>query len=338
MRKILSYLPGLLLALLIAFFARSIESFLPIPFIGDSVLALFIGIVINQFIKPNQLLEPGLKFTAKRLLRLSLVLLGSSLSISTVLNVGGLSLVVMFFTFLASFGGGYFIGKWLGLDWKLSSMINAGTSICGGSAIAALVPVIKAKEKDIAYAISVTFLFDVAMIILFPIMGRALGLTDMAYGLWTGTAVNDTSSVVAAGYAFSDVAGDFATMVKLTRTLAIIPTVLIFSLISARIDAKANIDATTNNKKVKITGLIPWFIIAFVAMSLVNSFGLISLSASVAMKNISRFLMVAALAAIGLQTDLKEIKKLGPNPMIHSVIVSTLMAIVALVVIYFIKI
>ena len=127
-------------------------------------------------------------------------------------------------------------------------------------------------------------------------------------------------------------------MVKLTRTLAIIPTVLIFSLISARIDAKANIDATTSRKKVKITGLIPWFIIAFVALSLINSFGLISLSASVAMKNISRFLMVAALAAIGLQTDLKEVKKLGPNPMIHSVIVSTLMAVVALVVIFFIKI
>src|SRR5690554_1734423 len=110
MKKILTYLPGLLLTVLIALFARSIESILPISVIGDSVLALFIGIVIKQFMKPNQLLEPGLKFTAKRLLRLSLVLLGSSLSISTVLNVGGLSLIVMLFTFLASFGGGYFIG------------------------------------------------------------------------------------------------------------------------------------------------------------------------------------------------------------------------------------
>ena len=102
-----------------------------------------------------------------------------------------------------------------------------------GSAIAAIAPVIDAEDKDIAYAMSATFLFDMVMIVLFPIMGQAMGLSDMAYGLWAGTAVNDTSSVVAAGYAFSEGAGDFATMVKLTRTLAIIPTVLVFSLIEA---------------------------------------------------------------------------------------------------------
>ncbi|GAA4056845.1 YeiH family protein [Amphibacillus indicireducens] len=335
MRKILAYIPGLLLALIIAFFARSIESTLPFHIIGDSVLALFIGIVINQIWKPNSFIEPGLNFTAKRVLKFSIVLLGASLSINTVLNVSGLSLTVMLFTFLTAFGGGFLLGKWLGLDWKRANLINAGTGICGGSAIAALAPVINAKDKDIAYAISVTFLFDMLMIILFPIIGRALGLTDMAYGLWTGTSVNDTSSVVATGYAFSEAAGDFATMVKLTRTLTIIPTVLVFSVISARLEAKTS---PTARKKVKITGLIPWFIVAFIGMSLINSFGLFSMPVSTALKNISRFLMVAALAAIGLKTDLKELKKLGPNPLIHSVIVSTLMAIVALIVIYFINI
>ena len=338
MKKTFTYLPGIVLTLLIAVFARTIESWLPIPFIGDSVIALFIGIIMNQLLKSNQSIKTGLDFMSKRVLKFSIILLGAPLSITTILNVGGLSLSIMFFTFLTSFGAGYYIGKWLGLDWKLSNLINVGTGVCGGSAIAALAPVIKAKDRDIAYAISVTFLFDIAMIILFPIIGRMLGLTDMAYGLWTGTAVNDTSSVVAAGYAFSDVAGDFATMVKLTRTLAIIPIVLIFSFINARIEAKAATGNTPSSKKAKVTGLIPWFIVAFVAMALLNSFGLFSPTVSSTLKNISRFLMVAALAAIGLKTNVKELKKSGLNPLIHSIIVSILMAIVALTVIFFMKI
>ena len=335
MKKLLSYLPGILLALFIAFLAHSIESLVSISFIGDSVIALFIGILLNPFFKSKRTFEQGLNFTTKRVLKFSIVLLGASLSISTILNVGGMSISIMFFTLLTSFGGGYFIGKWLGLDWKLFSLINAGTGICGGSAIAAVSPVINAKNKDIAYAISVTFIFDMVMIVVFPFMGRLMGLSDMAYGLWTGTAVNDTSSVVAAGYAFSEAAGDFATMVKLTRTLAIIPTVLVFSIINARIEAKATTEMATQRKKVKITGLIPWFILAFVGMSVLNSVGLFSVTLSATIKNISRFLMVTALAAIGLKTDVRELKKLGPNPLIHSIIVSILMAVVALIVIYF---
>ena len=127
----------------------------------------------------------------------------------------------MVFTLFTCFGIGYFVGKALKINWKLSNLISAGTGICGGSAIAAISPAIDADDSDIAYAMSATFLFDMAMIVLFPIMGRAMGLSDMAYGLWSGTAVNDTSSVVAAGYAYSEAAGDFATMDKLTRTLAI---------------------------------------------------------------------------------------------------------------------
>jgi uncharacterized integral membrane protein (TIGR00698 family) len=280
------------------------------------------------------MIEVGLQFTSKRVLKFSIVLLGASLSIGTILNVGRLSLTVMFFTLLTCFGGGHFVGKWLGLDWKLSNMISAGTGICGGSAIAAMAPVIDAEDKDVAYAMSATFIFDMAMIILFPIMGRALGLSDMAYGLWTGTAVNDTSSVVAAGYAFSEAAGDFATMVKLTRTLSIIPTVLVFSVINAKLNSqKANVNSS-NQEKVKITSLFPWFILAFVGMAIINSLGVIPATVSSTMKSVSRFLMVAALAAIGMNTDFREMKKSGINPMIHGFIISALVVIVALAVEY----
>lgn len=339
MKKYFTYLPGIFIAILIAICARWIESMIPIHLIGDSVIALFFGMAINQIKKPNIMIQSGLKFTSKKILKFSIILLGASLSIGTILNVGRMSLAVMVFTLLTCFGGGYFIGKWLGLDWKLSNMISAGTGICGGSAIAAMAPVINAEDKDVAYAMSATFIFDMAMVILFPLLGHAMGLSDIAYGLWTGTAVNDTSSVVAAGYAYSEAAGDFATMVKLTRTLSIIPTVLIFSLINVKLNIKSETTSGITNipqSKVKITSLFPWFILAFVGMSLINSVGLIPVTVSAGMKNISKFLMVSALAAIGMNTDFQEMKKSGINPMIHGLIISTLVVIVAITIIYII--
>lgn len=324
-------LPGFVAALLIAAVAKWLESLLPIHVVGASVIALFIGMGINSIKKPGKTIVVGLKFTSKKILKFAIILLGASLSIGTILEVGKLSLIVMVFTLLTCFGGGYFIGKALKLDWKLSNLISAGTGICGGSAIAAIAPVIDADDTEIAYAMSATFLFDMAMILAFPFMGQALGLSDMAYGLWAGTAVNDTSSVVAAGYAYSEAAGDFATMVKLTRTLSIIPTVIIFSFISAHVKVKEQTaGAEQTKKKVKIAGLLPWFIVAFIAVAIINSFGFIPAAVSVTLKSISKFLMVAALAAIGLNTDFREMKKAGINPMLHGFIISALVVIVAI--------
>ena len=335
--NIKNILPGFLSALLIAAFAKWLESLLPVHLIGASVIALFIGMLINHFKKPSKMMAAGLKFTSKKILKFAIILLGASLSIGTILEVGKISLTVMIFTLLTCFGGGYFVGKALKLDWKLSNLISAGTGICGGSAIAALAPVIDADDTDIAYAMSATFLFDMIMILAFPLMGQALGLSDMAYGLWAGTAVNDTSSVVAAGYAYSEAAGDFATMVKLTRTLAIIPTVITFSLINSHLKSKYHDTANSaDTKKVNITGLLPWFIVAFLAVAIINSMGLIPSAVSATLKGISKFLMVAALAAIGLNTDFREMKKSGINPMIHGFIISALVVIVAIAVEYFI--
>ena len=333
LNRIGELIPGLLLALAIAACAKFIEGLLPIHLIGASVIALFIGMGLNQIRKPSDGVAKGLKFTSKKILKFAIILLGASLSIKVVLNVGRLSLVVMMFTLLTCFGGGYFVGRALGLNWKLSNLISAGTGSCGGSAIAAIAPVIDAEDKDIAYAMSATFLFDMVMIVLFPIMGQAMGLSDMAYGLWAGTAVNDTSSVVAAGYAFSEGAGDFATMVKLTRTLAIIPTVLVFSLIEVREKRKAGI--VSQGEKVKITSIFPWFILCFLGMAAINSLGVFPQELSSGLKELSKFLMVAALAAIGLNTDFREMRKSGINPMIHGFIISALVVVVAIAVEYF---
>jgi uncharacterized membrane protein YadS len=187
------------------------------------------------------------------------------------------------------------------------------------------------------YALSATFLFDMAMIVLFPIMGRAMNLSDIAYGLWAGTAVNDTSSVVAAGFAYSEAAGDFATMVKLTRTLSIIPVVVIFALINARLKQKAamaqgSFEKISAKGKVKFTSLFPWFILGFVALAVVNSFGVIPAAVSAEAKSLSKFLMVSALAAIGLNTSFKQMSKSGPKPMLHGFIISALVVVVAIAV------
>lgn len=334
MHQIRSIFPGFFLAIGLAFCAQWLESLLPIPLIGGSVIALFLGMGWNKIRKPDTFLKPGLQFTSKKILKFAIILLGASLSIRTILNIGRLSLTVMFFTLLTCFGGGYLVGRALGLNWKLSNMISAGTGICGGSAIAAMAPVIDAEDSEIAYAMSATFLFDMAMIVLFPIMGRWIGLSDIAYGLWSGTAVNDTSSVVAAGYAFSEVAGDFATMVKLTRTLSIIPTVVVFSLINLHIKKKAAQNAEVQSN-VNLYSLFPWFILLFILMALVNSVGWIPVPVSIGMKNLSKFLMVAALAAIGLNTDISEMKKSGLNPMLHGFIISALVVIVAIAVEYY---
>jgi len=294
--------------------------------------------LINYFLKDTKVLAKGIKFTSKKILKFAIILLGLSLNITTILNIGRMSLTVMIFTLLTCFGGGYFIGKALGLNWKLSNLISAGTGICGGSAIAAIAPTIDADDSDVAYAMSATFLFDMAMIVLFPIMGQAMGMSDQAFGIWAGTAVNDTSSVVATGYAFSEGAGDFATMVKLTRTLAIIPTVITFAFIQLRLKRKEALANNENGSELKanfsIIKIFPWFILGFLAMSIVASLFTIPAEVLSFTKTASKFLMVCALAAIGLNTSFSGLKKSGIRPMVHGFIISALVVVVALAVEY----
>ena len=334
--KVLKFLSGITLSVIIAAVAVFIENLLPIHLIGGAVIAMFIGMIVNHFIGKNSFFASGIKFTSKKILKFAIILLGLSLNINTILHVGKMSLVVMIFTLATCFGGGYFIGKALGLNWKLSNLISAGTGICGGSAIAAIAPTIDADDSDVAYAMSATFLFDMAMIVLFPIMGRAIGMSAEAFGIWAGTAVNDTSSVVATGYAFSEAAGDFATMVKLTRTLSIIPTVLTFALIQMSLKRKEAIKVGKSAKEIKtsfsFSKIFPWFILGFLAMSIVASIFTIPAEIVATTKSVSKFLLVCALAAIGLNTSFKDMKKSGIKPMIHGFIISALVVIVALVV------
>ena len=332
MKKIGLLVSGVAICMAVAVLSIMIEKLIPGEILGSSIIALFMGTIINSFFHPDWI-KPALKFTSKRILKAAIILLGASLSIGTIMNVGKMTFFVMLFTFAMCFGGGYFVRKIFGLNWKLSNLISAGTGICGGSAIAAIAPVIDADDKDIAFALSSTFLFDMVMIALYPIMGRALGMTDIAYGIWAGTSVNDTASVIASGYAFSEVAGDFATMVKLTRTIAIIPTVLVFAYIGTRMKKK-ELQTAGDGGKVNILKIVPWFIGGFLILAILNSVGLIPADWSAFMKGASKFLMVTALAAIGLGTSIADFKKAGLSPMFYGITIDTLVTLTALVVIW----
>ena len=196
----------------------------------------------------------------------------------------------------------------------------------GGTAVATVGPTIRAKNRDIAYAISATFIFDILTVIAFPYIGQWLGLSDTGYGLWVGTSVNDTSSVVAAGYAFSDAAGVLATIVKLTRTLFIVPIVLIFSWIYAKKEA-----STGSREKVNIASIFPWFILGFLGVVALRTVGIIPETMVSPISSMSKFFLAMALGAIGLKTNLKEVSGVGFKPMVAAVIIDVSVVIVALI-------
>lgn len=332
MKKNIQYIPGIIATIILAIIAKYISSLVPKQLLSAGVIALLIGMAVNPIIRKYDYLNKGLKFTSSIILKLAIILMGSTLNFTQVMSVGKVSLFVMTFTLITAFGAGYLIGKLFKMDWRLSSLISAGTGICGGSAIAAIAPSIKAKTSDIAYAISATFLFDILMVVAFPIIGKYLGMSDLGFGLWTGTAVNDTSSVVAAGYAFSEIAGNYSIIVKLTRTLSIVPAVLIFSYINSYVESKSDSNSNVVKEKVSLKKIFPWFIIFFLIVVSIKSVGLISDSTSSTLSAISKFAMIMSLGSIGLNTNFKEVSKSGVLPMVHGFIISLLVVIVSLVV------
>lgn len=334
MNTIKKYVPGILVTIILAIVSKYISSFIPYDLISAGVFAMLIGMALHPLVSKKEYFIDGFNLVSKRVLKISIVLMGATLSFAQVFEVGKFSLIVMTFTLITAFGGGYLLGKLFDMNWQLSGLISAGTGICGGSAIAAIAPVIDAEDNDIAYAISSTFIFDILMVILFPIMGHYFSMTDLGYGLWAGTAVNDTSSVVAAGYAFSDAAGNFAVIVKLTRTLSIIPVVLIFSYINESLNRKALLAQGMTHQKaaVNLNKIFPWFILFFLGMVGIKSTGIIPEAVCNIIANISKFAMVMSLGAIGLKTNFKKVAASGFKPMLHGFIISALVVIVSFIV------
>lgn len=328
MEKVKKIAPGVLFSVIVALIATFISSLIPGDIIGATVMALLVGMAFNPILNKYCQFQKGVGFSAKMILRVGIILMGVNMNFAEVMSVGKYSIFVMIFTMGTAFGSGNLIGKMFGLNWKLTNLLSVSTAICGGSAVAAVGPVVKARDEDVAYAISSTFIFDILTVVVIPWIGVALGMSNMGYGLWVGTAVNDTSSVVAAGYAFSDLAGNTAVIVKLTRTLFIIPCVLIFSIINERIESKSN--NLQGHSPVNIKKIFPYFIILFLIVVALRSTGIIPEFMVPALSKTSKFCMVIALSAIGLKTSYGDIRRIGFKPMILGFIIDTLVVFVSI--------
>lgn len=306
-----SRLPGLSLAVVVAVTATVIGR--AVPLIGGPVAGIVIGVVLATALSPGARLRPGIVVASTTVLQASVVLLGSELSLGQIARVGLGSLPVMLGTLTVALVAAYWIGRWLGVIGDLRTLIGVGTGICGASAIAAVTPVIGAAGIDVAYAISTIFLFNVSAVLVFPVVGHLLGMSQHAFGLFAGTAVNDMSSVVATATTYGHDAASYAIVVKLTRTLLIIPICLGLAAIAARREPRTG---AASRPRVRTARLVPRFLVGFLIVAAANSFGLIPAGLHPALSQVSVFFITVALSAVGLSTDLGGLRRAGPRPLV----------------------
>lgn len=320
------YLPGILLSFGIAAVSIFLGGLLPL--IGSSVLAIAFGIVLNNSMKLPAMFQEGLSYSGKKLLQYSIIFLGFSMSIGQVSETGLSSLRISLITILIAFLAAYLAGRFFKMNRVLTILIGFGTAICGGSAIAAASPILEADEEEIALSISTIFFFNILAVFIFPFLGHLLQMPDAFFGTWAGTAINDTSSVVAAGYTYSPSAGDLATIVKLSRALMIVPACLIFA-------AYRYIKSKQSAQKTNLKQIFPWFIAWFVLASLVSSLGLVPAAIIPYTKFISQWLMAMALAAIGAKVSFKQFKQAGAAPLLTGAFAWFCVAVSSLIIQYF---
>jgi uncharacterized integral membrane protein (TIGR00698 family) len=305
--------PGLLLAVTIGLLALLLGRWLPL--IGGPVIGIVLGIVVRNLLSPGERYAPGIAFASKKVLQWSIIALGFGLSLSQVAKTGLESLSVTLVTMTVAFLAAWLLGRWLGVHDKLKILIGVGTAICGGSAIAAVTPIIRPDDHDTAFAISTIFLFNLVAVLLFPLLGHLMHLSDLGFGLWAGTAINDTSSVVAAGYSFSKTAGDYATIVKLTRATLIIPVCLVLAFAVATREKRKHAQAG-NVGHFSLASIFPWFILWFLVASAISTAGVVPVAIQPAIHMLAEFLIIVALTAIGLSANLRKMAASGPRPIL----------------------
>lgn len=311
---------GLLLCLVIAVPSWFLGKMFPV--IGGAVIAIVAGMVTTVFWKDKNSFAPGITFTSKKILQWAVVLLGFGMDLGVVFQTGKQSLPIIVCTITTSLVLSFVLHKAMDIPSKISTLVGVGSSICGGSAIAATAPVIDADDEEVAQAISVIFFFNVLAAILFPIFGQMIGFdttSGEAFGIFAGTAVNDTSSVTAAASTWDSMWGlgsqtlDKAVTVKLTRTLAIIPVTLVLAFLRTR---KAS---ENGENKVSMKQIFPFFILYFIAASVITTVAVqsgISANVFAPVKELSKFFIVLAMAAIGLNTDIVKLVKTGGKPLV----------------------
>lgn len=317
--KVKSKVPGLGLCVAIslpAWFAGQL-----FPLVGGPVFGILLGMCLAFFFKNKAVFREGVAFTSKKILQYAVILLGFGMNLSVILETGAQSLPIILATVTTSLVIAFVLHKALHIPGKISTLVGVGSSICGGSAIAATAPVIDADDEEVAQSISVIFFFNILAAVLFPLLGRALGFSTTsgdAFGIFAGTAVNDTSSVTAAAATWDSMFGlgsatlDKAVTVKLTRTLAIIPITLALAFHRTR-------KAESGGKKIQLGKIFPFFILYFILAAVITTIA-VQAGAPIAFfapfKTLSKYFIVMAMCAIGLNTDLVKLIKTGGKPLL----------------------
>lgn len=317
--------PGLVLVFGLALLAQWATRYIGV--LPAVVLAMLSGIAIKNALPLPGAVKPGIGFTLKYLLRSAIILLGSTLSLAAIVKNGAHTLVLILVLFSTAMVLGLLLARLFRLPGVIGLLIGAGTAICGGTAILALSPLVRARDEETAYAIATIFTFNIAALLTYPIIGHALQLSQTAFGSWAGTAVNDTSVVIATGYVYGHAAGTVATVVKLTRTLLLVP---LAAGVGLRYAEAGGSDGTETGIGRRALRVMPWFIFGFVGMALLNSVGAIPPPAGSVLSSAANFLIVMVLAAVGLSVDLRAMMQLGVRPIAVGLVLAGIMGVLSL--------
>ncbi|MCE5261976.1 MAG: YeiH family protein [Deltaproteobacteria bacterium] len=327
----MKYIPGFALVIIISMLARFIQGQLTVngkEVVSAVAIAIILGVLTRNLIGMPESCRPGANFAVKRLLRVGIALMGAQLSLGQVLKTGASSVLIVATCIVLAILVVRFVSIRMGMSDRLGTLLGVGTSICGVSAIVATAPAIEAKEEETSMAVATITIFGLLAVLFYPLLGMSLGLSDRFFGTWAGTAVNDTSQVVATGLIFSQQAGEIATVVKLTRNLFMAPVIVALSWFYLR-RRQAEGEMKGEGRGIKLQQAVPLFVLGFVGMAVLNSLGAFPSSIRNGIHNVSQFLIVAALAGVGLETNVVAMRKIGLRPFYAGLCAAIFMAVVS---------
>ena len=302
-------MPGLLLVGGLTAIAYGLRKLPGVGLLSPMILAIALGMIFHNTVSTPVAAKAGVQFAMRRLLRLAIILLGLQLTIAQVIEVGARGMLIIVATLLATFQFTRWLGSRLGVDAKLAELIAAGTSICGASAVIAANTVTRGSDEDVTYAVACVTVFGSLAMFLLPFLGGVIALDAHAFGLWSGASIHEIAQVVAAAFQRGQAAGEFGTIAKLSRVILLAPLVLGMGWFARR-SAKQNADADGGPGQVPI----PWFVIGFVALVALNSAITLPSALKQMLITLTAVLLTMALAAMGLETDLRKLRMKGWRP------------------------
>jgi uncharacterized integral membrane protein (TIGR00698 family) len=315
-------LPGVMLCVGITLLAGILQMverhFTGQAYLEALVLAILVGVAVRVWWRPGALWLPGIEFSAKLLLEIAVMLLGASVSVSTVLAIGPPMLMGIVAIVVVAIGFSYGISRAMGLKQRMAILVACGNSICGNSAIVAVAPVIGADGDDIASSIAFTAVLGVVVVLGLPLLAPLLGLSVTQYGVLAGLTVYAVPQVLAATLPIGALANQIGTVVKLVRVLMLGPVVLAVSLMTRRLRDETDEDAphiTAGDRPKRgrpaLHQLIPWFILAFLLMAALRSLGLIPAALLAPTVSLANTLTTISMAALGLGVDVRVVARAG---------------------------